>query len=98
MGTNRLAKIIGITALGLLALAATLGGATIGTLAGASPTSMLAQDPIGKIDRRVMQDTLDGRSTSVVVLLSDQADVSAAYSMNDQDARGWYVYNTLRSH
>jgi hypothetical protein len=28
-------------------------------------------------------------------MLSSQADVSAANSMKDQDARGWYVYRTL---
>jgi len=33
-----------------------------------------------------------------MVLLSEQADLSAAYTMKDQDARGWYVYNTLRAH
>src|SRR6185295_14249077 len=38
------------------------------------------------------------KSTSVVVLLADQADVSAAEAMKDQDARGWYVYNTLTQH
>ena len=27
-----------------------------------------------------------------------QADVSAAYSIKDQDARGWFVYNTLSEH
>ena len=29
---------------------------------------------------------------------SDQADLSAAYAIRDQDARGWYVYRTLRRH
>jgi serine protease AprX len=31
------------------------------------------------------------------VLLSEQADLSQAYSMRDQDARGWYVYNALKA-
>ena len=30
-----------------------------------------------------------------MILLTDQANVSAGYTMKDQDARGWYVYNTL---
>ena len=38
------------------------------------------------------------RRASVVILLADQADVSAAYGIKDQDARGWFVYNTLTSH
>jgi hypothetical protein len=32
-----------------------------------------------------------------MVLLAEQADLSGAYSMKDQDARGWYVYNKLTS-
>ena len=43
-------------------------------------------------------ETADGKSTSVVIMLADQADVSAADTMKDQDARGWYVYNTLTQH
>ena len=51
-----------------------------------------------KIAPEVMADTLDGKRTSVVIFLADQADVRAAYEMKDQDARGWYVYNTLTEH
>jgi subtilisin family serine protease len=43
----------------------------------------------------VMQAVADGEeTTSFIILLEDQADLSAAYAMDD-DARGWYVYNTL---
>ena len=59
---------------------------------------LFAQEPADKIAARVLADTTDGKSTSVVILLNDQADVSAAYEMKDQDARGWYVYNTLTQH
>lgn len=45
-----------------------------------------------------MDDTADGKSASVVIMLADQADVSAAYAIKDQDERGWYVYNTLTKH
>src|SRR5205823_2617462 len=51
-----------------------------------------------KIAPEVLADTANGNNTSVVILLADQADVSAAYAMKDQDARGWYVYNTLTQH
>ena len=51
-----------------------------------------------KIAPEVLADTADGKSASVVILLADQADVSAAYDMKDQDARGWFVYNTLTQH
>jgi serine protease AprX len=51
-----------------------------------------------KIALRVLEDTAGGKSASVVIFLADQADVSAAYEMKDQDARGWYVYHTLSKH
>ena len=77
-----------------------------------SGASALAQDPKQnqerggtpqttagvKIAPEVLADTADGKSASVVILLADQADVSAAYGMKDQDARGWFVYNTLTQH
>ena len=36
-------------------------------------------------------------SSIVVALMAEQANLSSAYSMSDQDARGWYVYNTLKA-
>jgi serine protease AprX len=60
-----------------------------GTAAGSGKT---------KIDPQVLQDTAGGKDASFVVQLSDQADLSAAYAMRDQNARGWYVYRTLRRH
>ena len=59
---------------------------------------LFAQTPTAKIASRVLKDTEAGKSTSVVILLADQADVSAAETMADQDLRGWYVYNTLTQH
>ncbi|HEY3037265.1 MAG TPA: S8 family serine peptidase [Pyrinomonadaceae bacterium] len=56
------------------------------------------QAPADKIAPDVLADTADGKRGSIVILLADQADVSAAYDMNDQDARGWFVYNTLTQH
>ena len=52
----------------------------------------------GKIAPAVLAETADGKVASIVILLADQADVSAAYRMQDQDARGWFVYNTLTQH
>src|SRR6201982_817106 len=57
-------------------------------------TSALAN----KIAPEVLADTANGKSASVIILLADQADVSAGYGMRDQDARGWFVYNTLSKH
>ena len=56
------------------------------------------QNSVSKISPQVLSDTADGNSTSVIILLADQADVSAAYDMKDQDARGWFVYNALTQH
>ncbi len=55
-------------------------------------------NPELKIGPQVIRDTAKGERTSVVIFLADQADVSAANGMKDQDARGWYVYNTLSEH
>ena len=44
----------------------------------------------------VLSATANGGSTPIVILLAEQADLSSAYNMRDQDARGWFVYNTLR--
>ena len=51
----------------------------------------------GKVQNRVLADTAAGRQASFVIQLRAQADVSKAYSMKDQDARGWYVYRTLKA-
>src|SRR5687767_7020895 len=56
------------------------------------------QDPAAKISAQVLSETADGGSTSVVILLADQADVRAAHAMKDHDARGWFVYHTLTQH
>jgi serine protease AprX len=94
--TKSFARLMGLVMLILVACGALIGG-TLQARAGA-PTSIPAGDPMSKIDKQVLKDTANGQKTSFVILLADQADVSAAYAMKDQDARGWYVYNTLRDH
>ena len=59
---------------------------------------LFLQAPAARIAPQVFTDTTDGKSASVVILLADQADLSAAYDMKDQDARGWFVYHTLTQH
>jgi serine protease AprX len=63
---------------------------------GAGETRANGDSP--KISESVLRDTGDGRTTSFVIYLRDQADLSAAYAMKGQNARGWYVYRTLRAH
>jgi len=58
----------------------------------------LSQVTAIKIAPRVLIDTADGKGTSVVIFLADQADVSAAYAMTDENERGWFVYKTLTEH
>ena len=50
----------------------------------------------GKVQNRVLSDTSAGSQSSFIVELTQQADLSKAYSMKNQDARGWYVYRTLK--
>ena len=50
-----------------------------------------------KILDRVLSDTANGKQASFTLLLSDQADLSRAYGM-EEDARGWFVYKTLKRH
>ena len=61
-----------------------------------SSNSLLAA--AGKLSMHAMEDTADGNTASVVILLADQADVGAAHDIKDWDARGWFVYNTLTEH
>jgi serine protease AprX len=72
----------------------------LGASSGTSALAQNASSPGGdaKIAAEVLADTAGGKSASVVIFLAEQADVSAAYGMKDQDARGWFVYNTLSQH
>ena len=81
----------------LFCFALALGVAAVNTGASASQPTLPAATPAQKIDAQVLADTANGQSASFVALLSDQANLSAAYTMTDSDARGWYVYNTLRT-
>src|SRR5690242_12083478 len=65
--------------------------------AGAVPRETRANDASVKIDGRVLRDTAKGATVPIVVYLRDQADLSRAYAMSDQNARGWYVYRTLKA-
>ena len=51
----------------------------------------------GKVQNLVLSDTANGNSASFAIELKAQADLSKAYTMKDQDARGWYVYKTLKA-
>src|SRR3954469_10692292 len=72
--------------------------ATFVVALGAMPGETRATDASVKVSSRVLRDTAGGGTASIVVYLRDQADLSRAYAMRDQNARGWYVYRTLKAH
>jgi serine protease AprX len=54
-------------------------------------------DIMSKISSDVLAATVEpGSTTAFLVVLENQADLSGAYAIEDQDARGWYVYNALK--
>ena len=63
-----------------------------------SPLSRFSYAKVDKVAPRVKADVAAGKSSSVVILLTEQADLTAAYRIKDHDERGWFVYNTLTEH
>src|SRR6188474_3121103 len=82
-GLSRTLRVVGTLALAVVAF---------GTLLGETH----ANSTQGKVSAAVLDATANGQQTSFVIYLKDQADLSAASSIKDEDARGRYVYNTLR--
>lgn len=77
----------------LAATAAIVAAATAALLLGEKTQASGTQ---GKVSSAVLTATADGSETPFIIYMGEQADLSAAYSMGD-DARGWYVYNTLKA-
>lgn len=97
------ARIVAAVAL-LLASGSLLAGGSLASAGvpvrastGASAQAGPAQ-PAGKIAPDVLSATSGGQVAPIAILLADQADLSPAYSITDRDARGRFVYDTLRSH
>ena len=82
----------------IVAFALCFSGLALATMAWSSAAETKPIEFLSKIAPEVLAETAEGGSASVVILLADQADVSAAHEMKDQDARGWFVYNTLTQH
>src|SRR5437868_3294961 len=93
VGRIGVATIAALLGLALAVCVALLGGS--GRASAGIPAQAKADDPLSKVSQLVLNDTANGRSAQFMVVLKDQANVSAGYGMRDQDARGWYVYNTL---
>src|SRR3954463_11833116 len=96
---NSIARLFGrrgLVAVGLFAFAAAIAAPAV---LGSNNHGSVAQRPgfTGKVQNLVLSDTANGNSASFAIELKAQADVSKAYSMKDQNARGWYVYKTLKA-
>ncbi|HET6312277.1 MAG TPA: S8 family serine peptidase, partial [Chloroflexia bacterium] len=93
-------RVLMALALLVLAMMALGSGGSSSAARAAAPTVPGANSaqPAGKIDPFVSQDLAGDGSASLVIRMADKADLRAAYGMKDHDARGWYVYNTLRDH
>jgi len=81
-----------------ISFALCFGGVLLAMMAWSSAAGTKVVDFAAKIAPEVVAETAEGGSASIVILLADQADVSAADQMQDQDARGWFVYHTLTRH
>ncbi|MEY2575189.1 MAG: serine protease AprX, partial [Verrucomicrobiota bacterium] len=74
------------------------GGVLLAMMAWSSAAGPKPAEIMAKIAPEVLAETAEGGSASIVIMLAEQGDVSAAYQIRDQDARGWFVYNTLTQH
>lgn len=90
IGATRILGLVVFAVAVCIALLGNIGQVQAGAPAGAPAVAK------SKVEQRVLSDTANGASTQFLVLLTQQADVSKAYTMQNQDARGWYVYSTLR--
>lgn len=88
MKLSRRILINGITALVLL------GG--IGGLDPSLPAAAQGNNPPTRVDAEVLESLQGGKSADFVIVMAEQADLSAAYGIADWDERGWYVVNTLK--
>jgi len=68
-----------------------------GTTTSIVPAQEVSELVRSKTSPEVLSKLAGGGKTSVLILLSEQADLSDAYGMTDRTARGWFVYNTLKA-
>ena len=79
-------------------LAICLATAAIGLAVYFATATSARSNGTNKVEQRVRHDLASKGQASVAIYLKSQADVSAAYSMKNENARGWYVYRTLKEH
>jgi subtilisin family serine protease len=66
-------------------------------LCGAAVAPSFAADWSSKVAPRVLQETAGGSSASFLVVMRSQANISAASGLATQEAKGLFVFRTLRS-
>ena len=67
-------------------------------LSSSLPLALSAQDPGGnKIAARLVEETSSGGNTGALIVLAEQADLTAAATMRTKLEKGTYVYQTLRA-
>ncbi len=76
-----------------------LGTILAALIAGTVPSgwSIQAGETNGKIASRVLAETANGGSTEALVVLTEQADLSAAATMKTKLEKGYFVVNSLRA-
>jgi len=79
-------------------LAIILAISAIGAAVYFGQSSPARSNGIYKIEQRVRHDLASNGRASIAVYLKSQADVNAAYGIQNENARGWYVYRTLKEH
>lgn len=63
----------------------------------ATSAAPVKADPRDKVDPQVLAATANGQTAEFLVVMAEQADVSAAYQLPTKLEKGRYVYNTLSS-
>ncbi len=57
-----------------------------------------AESGVPKVDPQILSDLAAEGTAEFIIMMADQADLSAAYVITDWETRGAYVYNTLVAH
>ena len=76
----------------IVILVASIFASAHSSAAGLQQSNRLASP---KIAAWVLEHTADGKQAEFLVVLADQADLSAAEKLQTKEEKGWYVYRTL---